>query len=165
MSSQINEFQGDTLYLDTMILYLFLRLQDSATEPLMRRIQVGEIRAYTSVLTFDELVYRLLLTLIRDKYGGSPLDRLRQDERSMIAEFHPFIEPKLLRLQDFPNLTLLDITPADLRQMNQNMRNYLLRPRDALHLAAMQKVNCFNLVSQDKDFDHIPSINRYTVEP
>ena len=42
--------------------------------------------------------------------------------------------------------------------MRNNIRGHLLRPRDALHLAAMQKVGCLHLVSQDSDFDHIPAI-------
>ncbi len=161
MNSPVSEFQGDILYLDTMILYLFLRGNDSRAKSLIRRIQKGGIQAYTSVLTFDELAYRLLLAFIRDAYGKSPLDKLRQNEQEMIAEFSPNIEPKLLRLQELPNLILVDVTPVDLRAMHQNMRSYLLRPRDALHLAAMQKVNCSDLVSQDPDLDRVPTITRY----
>lgn len=163
MSSSIGEFQAGSLYLDTMVLYLFLRVRDSEAEPLLRKIQTGEIHAFTSVLTFDELAYRLLLALIRDTYGSSPLDKLRQDEQSMIAQFYPDIAPKLLRLQEFPNLTLIDVTPADLLAMHENMGRFRLRPRDALHLAAMQKVNCPYLVSQDADLDRVPTITRYTL--
>ena len=40
---------------------------------------------------------------------------------------------------------------------------YHLRPRDALHLAAMQKCGCFDLLSHDPDFDRVPMISRYTL--
>lgn len=43
-------------------------------------MQSGSLAAYTSVLTFDELGYRLLLALIKDNYPGSPLERLRDQE-------------------------------------------------------------------------------------
>ena len=43
------------------------------------------------------------------------------------------------------------------------MRLYLLRPRDALHLAAMQKCDCFDVVSQDSDLDRVPHIRRYVL--
>ena len=33
----------------------------------------------------------------------------------------------------------------------------------ALHLAAMQKVGCLDLVSQDPDFDRIPLVRRYAL--
>ncbi len=161
MNRTIADFHGQALYLDTMIFHLLLREKDSPAELLFRRIQAGDMQAYTSVLTFDELAYRLLLARIRDKYSGSPLDQLRQNEQKLITEFHPEIEAALTRLQTFPNLALLDFTATDLTTMQQNMSQFHLRPRDALHLAAMQKVSCMDLVSHDSDFDAISEVNRY----
>ena len=43
------------------------------------------------------------------------------------------------------------------------MSLYHLRPRDALHLAAMQKCGCFDLVSHDADLDRVPMVRRYTL--
>jgi predicted nucleic acid-binding protein len=45
--------------------------------------------------------------------------------------------------------------------MDEGMCLYHLRPRDALHLAAMQKCDCFDLVSHDPDFDRVPEVRRY----
>lgn len=73
MSRPLADFRGDALYLDTMILYALLRGLEPTARILFGRIQAGELIAYTSVLTFDELTYRLLLALIRDHYGKSPL--------------------------------------------------------------------------------------------
>jgi hypothetical protein len=53
---------------------------DPAARDLFARIEAGELQACTSVLTFDELAYRMLLALIRDQYGGSPLEQLRNNE-------------------------------------------------------------------------------------
>jgi len=41
------------------------------------------------------------------------------------------------------------------------MIRYQLRPRCALHLAAMQRIGRFDLASNDAHFDRIPSIRRY----
>jgi predicted nucleic acid-binding protein len=163
MSDPLATFTGETLYLDTTILYTFLRSPALTVRELFVRIEAGELRAYTSVLTFDELTYRMLLALIRDRYGGSPLDRLREHEVQMIAEFYPQLAPHLAQLRSFPNLFLVDVTPSDLKAMDEGMRLYRLRPRDALHLAAMQKCNCFDLVSHDPDFDRVPTVRRYTL--
>lgn len=81
----------------------------------------------------------------------------------MIATYAPRIAPELQRLQTFPTLTLLDATSGDITRMHQFMVLHHLRPRDALHLAAMEKCRCFNLISQDADFDHVPSIQRFTL--
>ena len=163
MSTSLASFAGTRIYLDTMIPYALLRGIDPAARTLFARIESGEIAAYTSVLTFDELAYRMLLALIRDRYGGSPLDRLRADEAAMIAEFYPQVAPHLTRLRTFPNLSLIDITALDLESMDSAIQQYHLRPRDALHLAAMQKVKCFDLVSHDTDFDRVPMVRRYTL--
>jgi predicted nucleic acid-binding protein len=163
MSSSWSAFAGTALYLDTMVPYALLRGLDLAARELFARIGRGEIRAYSSVLTFDELVYRMLLALVRDRYEGSPLDRLRDDETRMIAEFYPLLAPHLGRLRAFPNWLLVDVTASDLDAMDEAMRLYHLRPRDALHVAAMQKCGCLDLVSNDAGFDRVPEVRRYTL--
>jgi predicted nucleic acid-binding protein len=101
------------------------------------------------------------IALIRDRYPGSPLDQLRQQEEKLIATLYPHLSPTLDQLRHFPNLLWLDVTAADLAGMSHAMLNYHVRPRDALHLTAMQKCGCFDVVSQDADFDRIPVLRRY----
>jgi predicted nucleic acid-binding protein len=48
--------------------------------------------------------------------------------------------------------------------MNQLIPQFDLRPRDALHVAAMNKCNCISLVSEDSDFDRVPHLQCYTLE-
>lgn len=55
MSKPLTTFAGDVLYLDTMIPYALLRGLDPAARILFTRIETGELHAYTSVLTFDEV--------------------------------------------------------------------------------------------------------------
>ena len=114
-------------------------------------------------MTFDELAYRMLLALIRDRYGTSPLDRLRNQEQQMIEEFYPRVAPHMQQLRAFPNLILVEVAPADLDAMDEAMLTYHLRPRDALHLAAMQKCECLDLVSHDPDFDRVPTVRRHAL--
>jgi predicted nucleic acid-binding protein len=163
MSQPLTDFVGRELYLDTMIPYTLLRGVDLAAQTLFEQIQRGRFQAYTSVLTFDELAYRLLLASIREQYSGSPLEYLRDNERKAIAEFYPPIAARLEQLQSFPNLSLVDLRASDVAGMNEYALQYQLRPRDALHLVAMQKCECFNLVSQDSDFDRVPIVHRYTL--
>jgi predicted nucleic acid-binding protein len=163
MSELLTSFTGSTLYLDTMIPYALLRGLDPAARDLFAPIESAELQGYTSVLTFDELAYRMLLALIRDHYDGSPFERLRDNEAQMIAQFYSRIAPHLAHLRAFPNLFLVDVTSSDLAVMDRVMRQYHIRPRDALHLAAMQKCGCLNLVSHDPDFDRVPQLRRYTL--
>jgi predicted nucleic acid-binding protein len=147
-----------------MTFYVFLRSPDPAAKHLFTCLEAGILHAYTSVLTFDELAYKLLLALIRDHYAGSPLDHLRDQEEQLIAEFYPRLAPLIEQLLAYPNLTLVDVTTSDVLKMNDAMLRYHLRPRDAMHLAAMQTTGCFNLLSHDADFDRVADIQRYTLE-
>ena len=60
-------------------------------------------------------------------------------------------------------MVMLEVSPSDLEAMDQTMLAYHLRPRDALHLTAMQKCRCFDLVSHDPDFDRVPTVCRFAL--
>lgn len=165
MSQPLSNFRGDSVYLDTMIFYTVLRASNKSAHLLLKQVEAGIYQAYTMALTFDELAYRMLLALIRDKYGKSPQDHLRQNQAGVITEFYPQIERLLHQLLLLPNLTVINVTSADLGAMHRNCLVYHLLPRDALHLAAMQKVGCTNIVSLDSDFDQVLGIQRYVFEP
>ncbi len=162
MADTLNAFDGDAIYLDTMVPYMLLRGIDAAA-PFFERLERGELRVFTSVLTFDELGYRLLLAFIKDKYSGSPLDRLRDEEEKMLIEFGAPATSLLQRLRAFTFLTVLDALTQDLDTLGEAMTQFHLRPRDALHYAAMQRVGCFDLASNDAHFDRVPTIKRYTL--
>jgi predicted nucleic acid-binding protein len=162
MSLQLADFTGDVIYLDTMLPYALFRGMTPIVAAFFARIESGAVIAYTSVLTFDELAYRLLLALVKDNYSGSPLDRLRDDEERLIAEFAPAVTLALDRLRGFPNLRIVEVTAADVESMVQAMADYAIRPRDALHFAAMQSVGCHDLASRDGHFDRITQVRRYS---
>lgn len=163
MSNQITQLTSGNVYLDTMILYHQLRASNASVMELFQRIEDGALQAYTAVLTFDEVAYRLLLGLIRNRYGNSPLDRLRENQAAMIDEFYALIETQLNLLQRFPNLNVVAISAVDLAAMHRNVRQFRLLPRDALHLALMQRIGCTNLVSEDSDFDTVTGITRFVL--
>ena len=81
----------------------------------------------------------------------------------MISLYYPNIARKLQQLQITQNLLLLEVDAADIQTMHQLILKFQLRPRDALQTAAMQKVRCFNLISNDEDFDRDPDIKRFTL--
>lgn len=163
MTPAYSTLDQSRFYLDTMIPYALLRATDPGAQSLFLRIEAGEITAYTSVLTFDELAYRLILALIRDNFPGSPLDRLRQSEHEMVSQFGGEVGKALLSLAALPNLKVVSVLPDDIGRMVNAMERYHLRPRDGLHLAAMERVGCFTLISHDADFDRLPHVRRCTL--
>jgi predicted nucleic acid-binding protein len=163
MTVSLYTFSGNAIYLDTMLPYALLRGIDPAAKTFFERIGQGGLLAYTSALTFDELAYRFVLALIKDHYDGSPLDALRANEEKLLAEFAPRVVAELRRLREFPNLIVLDVLAIDLDTMNDAMTQFHIRPRDALHYAAMKRTGCFDLASNDPHFDRIQALKRYTL--
>lgn len=163
MKSLLADFTGHAIYVDTMMPYMLLRDMNEDVERFFLQIRRGDFIAYTSVLTFDELAYRLVLAFIKERYGGSPLDHLRRKESQMMGEFSGMVATLLRRLRELPHLVVLDVLSSDLDMLNEAMTLYRLRPRDALHLAAMHRVGCFDLASTDAHFDAVPYIRRFSL--
>ncbi len=145
-----------------MIPYALLRGIDPTVRDLFQRIRQGSIVAHTSVLTLDELTYRLLLALVKDRYGQAPLDVLRKDERAAMAEFYPLLLPRIAEFATLPNLVIEAISFEDWAAAARLMAEYGLRPRDAMHLATMRRIGCRDLASNDAHFDQVPGIRRFS---
>lgn len=166
MAAPLADLTEGAIYLDTMLLYTFVRAEPKARPVLkgfFEAIEQGRLIAFTSPLAFDELAYRLLLAAIRNKYEGSPLDRLRDEEQKLMAEFYPVILPPLRLLRRFPNLRIVAISSDDADAMFDLMQRHELRPRDALHVAAMRKAGCDAMASNDRHFDRVPGLRRFEV--
>jgi predicted nucleic acid-binding protein len=162
LATPLKQYTGSAIYIDTILPYMLLRGVPESL-PFFERIERGEFRAFTSVLTFDELAYRLILAFVKDRYGGSPLDRLRDEEEKIMTEFAPVVTSLLDRLRGLANLTIVNILAADLIGMNDAMTQFHVRPRDALHYVAMRRTGCNDLGSNDSHFDRIPGVKRYVL--
>lgn len=161
MTAPLHAFDGQAVYLDTMMFYALLRGIEPSAKTFFARIESGAFSAYTSALTFDELTYRLVLALVKDAYGGSPLDHLRDHEEGLLREFAPKVTAQLSLLYTFPHLILLDVSVSDLPVMNEVMIRHQLRPRDGLHVAALRRVGCVDIASTDPHFDRVPGLRRF----
>ena len=158
-----SDFQEGDIYLDTNFLYHFLRpIPEYRREILafFQRVEEGKIRSFTCVNTFDELTYRILLAVIKDKYGGNPIESLRKRRRTMLEEFYPRVQEVPLLLKSLPNLEVLPVTKTELSRMVDDLTSVILLPRDALHLAVMKNHGVHYIASDDKDFDDIEGIER-----
>ena len=86
---------------------------------------------YVDMLVLDETVY-----ISKRKYGLSydvTLDFLEENVM-------PFVEVVPLERRDF-------------KLMRKYLMDYRIKPSDALHLAAMYKVGCNTIVSEDEKYD------------
>jgi predicted nucleic acid-binding protein len=111
----------------------------------------------------DELFYRLLLSRIKEFSGRNPLDVLREDLTKTIADHGPAIEEPLRKLAALPHLNLVGLETRDFYRMLENINRFSLLPRDALHLAIIQRLEIPGIATDDLDFDRVETIDRRVI--
>lgn len=166
---KLDEVTHGTVYVDTNVLYMYLRT-DPTHLPTIRafldRVVRGEIEVFVSVLVLDELFYRLLLARVKDATGRNPLDVLREDLADSIAAHGQAVEKAIRGLVELPHLNVVGVDAVDFDRMLDNIRAFSLLPRDALHVAAMQRLGLIAMASDDTDFDRVGQITRhYVINP
>ena len=103
----------------------------------LRKIEKGEQKSFTSVLVLDEVLNSI------EVHTGS-------------------VEKAISGLKKFlmlPNLKICEVNAGQLADSLQFFKKGL-RPRDALHVAAMREHGISTILSYDKDFDSIEGIKR-----
>jgi hypothetical protein len=104
-----------------------------------KKIIKGE-QAVTSALTLDEILWVLV----------------KNNRKELIEEV---IED----LYTMPNLTIAPVSASAPRNAVKYIREYNMKPRDAMHLAVMEELNVKEIVSDDADFDVVNGIKRVDV--
>ncbi len=127
-------------YLDANVFLNSILYDDEKAEKckiIISKVVKKELIAVTSILTWDEIVYIIGKNLGRD---------------ICVKEGYQF-----LRL---PNLILVDASKHIIAQAQELIKDYNLKPRDAIHIATAISQNCTEVISDDADFDNIKEIKR-----
>jgi predicted nucleic acid-binding protein len=159
----LSEITAKLVYLDANAFhYLFRehRQYSKNVREFFHRVREGEVEAITSPLSIEELLYKLLLHSVAEKYACNPVEKLREDKK-VLQEFVDKLERAVHIILAIDNLRMVDITSGILPLVPEDMRRYLLLPRDSLHLEIMLSNGCRDIVSQDEDFDGVPEITRW----
>lgn len=105
---------------------------------LLEAVVAGDEQAATASLTLDEVVWILSQNTSRE----TAIEQGR-------------------RILEFPNLRVLGVDAQHALRALQHMEDSeWLKPRDAIHLAAMDEHDLTSIVSDDDDFERIDSVQR-----
>jgi predicted nucleic acid-binding protein len=128
------------IYLDSSI-FLNAILDSGKTgekaRKIIRQLQDNTLKAATSILTYDEIVW--------------------------VVKKHRNMDDAIISGKDFletPNLVLLDVNGPIIWQAQKLIENYKINPRDAIHAASAIAYGVFTVISEDSDFDKIKEIQR-----
>ncbi len=103
----------------------------------LRKVAEKEIKASTSFLTWDEVVYS-----IRKNKGKEIADKEGE---------------KLLK---FPNIEFIKVESNIMSKAQEVMIKYNLKPRDSIHAATAITKEINQIKSDDSDFDKIKELKR-----
>jgi hypothetical protein len=107
----------------------------SRAKGILIEIAEGRLKACSSVLTWDEIVYVV---------------RKISNAESSIKAGRNFMA--------FPNLEILNVNQEILRRAQEVMERYNLLPRDALHVASAIENKASEIISSDSVFDRIEEV-------
>jgi predicted nucleic acid-binding protein len=67
------------------------------------------------------------------------------------------------KLTMLPHINLVGVDAADFNRMLENIQTFSLLPRDALHVAIVQRLGLSSIASDDTDFDRVRGVERHWV--
>jgi len=108
---------------------------------ILHKIENGELSAYTSTLTWDEVVW--VVSRVMGRNDGIAQGR---------------------KLLGFPNLKFINADENVLTQAQTLIGKYKLSPRDSIHVASALVRNIKAVISDDADFDQVQEIERTPLE-
>lgn len=130
-------------YIDSNV-FLYPVLYQTEAQPkakkakeILLKIENGSLSAFTSTLTWDEVVWVVSRVMSRN-------DGIAQGQK----------------LLGFPNLEYITVDESVLAQAQRLMNEYKLSPRDSIHAASALKRRIKTVISDDEDFDQIKEIKR-----
>jgi predicted nucleic acid-binding protein len=166
MASPLADFQGNAIYVDTNVL---VGLVDANSVYHLARASFFQravdparpIQLFTATLTLDEVVFVLLQELVaRDPYRiVRNRSQYLRDHPDVVRTLMEQVDPLAAALCDL--VTLEPVTATDIRQMRHEMHTSGILPRDAIHLAVMQRLGLTAIASDDEGFDHHQGIDLF----
>jgi len=109
----------------------------TACKKVLSAIENGKVVAYTSALTWDEVVY-----VVRKVLGKA--DSTQSGEKFL----------------KFPNLRFISVSEDIIRAAQRIVTESDVLPRAAIHVASAQKGKAEVIISDDSDFDAIEGVKR-----
>ena len=130
-------------YIDSNV-FIYPILYEEEQEPkvkhakrMLHRVEKGELPAYTSTLTWDEVVW-----IVRKTMGKDEAISQRQ------------------KLLGFLNLQWISVDENILSQAQSLMAKYNLHPRDSIHIASAIDRKIKIIISDDEVIDQVKEIKR-----
>lgn len=133
-----------------------------ASRDLLVRIKRREIAGYTSTHIIAEMAHRLMTIEAMKSFGWPPGQIARRLQKSATDVQRLTLFRRAIQEVPTFDVQLLTIRPSFLDAAAAISQRTGLLTNDAMVVAVMNAHNLVNLASNDADFDHEPTITRYS---
>lgn len=129
------------------------------------RLEESDTLSFISTLALDESWFALLQLQIAADHPDRPFWRVVNSNPKIVANYVTRLEQITNDIYNAPKIRVVTIGSRTPRLALNNMRDFYLLPRDALHLATMRQYKLTHLVTTDADFLPVQNIFIYTCNP
>jgi predicted nucleic acid-binding protein len=154
--------KGSTVFIDTNIFLHHAFDINRASIEFLKRVEKGVVKAHTSALVVEELLFKLLMqraSNFLERVSVEKVKTLLKDEVKREKIFESIVQ----YLQYMDTLKKLGLKILEIGDKDSNMAIHLAKQwgmitADAFHLAVMQRKGIVHLVSDDSDYENVEDI-------
>lgn len=159
---RLAQFAATEIFIDANIFLYVINDNPRFGEPcheLVAKIERGEVEGYTSHFVVSEIVHKMMQHETCQRFDlplAQAVSFLKRNPR-VISTLRIYRDALNL-IFNVPNLILLEIDNAILRQSHSMIRDYQLLSTDALHAATCLAYNIRHFATNDKDFTRVQEL-------
>ncbi len=143
------------VFVDSNIfIYHFLDISESCTD-FLERIEMREIEGYTSTTVLAEVLHRLMIAEVIEKYGVKSSNAVKYLKEK--PEVISTLEKCEIAIKEIPEfrIKILLITAEAIFESKSYRKKYNLLTNDSLNLYAMKTSGLADIATNDRDFERI----------
>jgi predicted nucleic acid-binding protein len=158
---------GRHLFIDANIfIYHFTQSPlTAACTAFLQRVEAGDLRGSTSVVTLTEVAHRLMLLEAIRSFGLAPRTAVKhlKEHPSLITQLTQY-RRATAAIAAF-NVTVVPVISGHLPIAQQHCAQYGLLTNDALMIAVMHVLGLADLASNDPDLRRLPGLTIWQPQP
>jgi len=125
----------------------------------LKRVEAGSIDGFTSLLVISEVIHKLMLSELIEKYGLKPHEVLikMKKEPEIISSLRKYKD--ILSKIKTIGIKILQNTDKTHEKAITFIKKYNLMSNDAINAALSREYGIEDIVTNDSDFDRVDFIN------
>lgn len=156
--------QGTRIFIDSNIFIYHFLGQSESCRSLLEMAENLDIRAYASVVVLAEVLHKLMITEVAEKFGIKPYDAVRFLKRrpELISELKK-CEAAVGEIPDY-NIEILPIEREAIFESGELRKKHNLLTNDSLNLYSMKANKLRYIAANDSDFERVKWITVWKPE-